>query len=209
MTNCFSLLLILFINIWGIPQQGIGLPWSKGSPNSKKRLLLFQSTIDVQASSLFFNWSINQTHDARCTPKKNTHQSFSRRKALVVDYRSSFLCSFEFRAIWQWGHFTTGRKDKREKRRKSNWTFCLHGLHQQNQWSIKSYWLWKLAVHNGEIGSAVHYIFGQIGYDQKPFILLTVNILSTVYWLARGCSHWKMVWSTASHVHQWISRRIS
>ena len=24
----------LFINIWGIPQQGIGLPWSRGSPNN-------------------------------------------------------------------------------------------------------------------------------------------------------------------------------
>ena len=24
----------LFITIWGIPQQGIGLPWSRGSPNN-------------------------------------------------------------------------------------------------------------------------------------------------------------------------------
>ena len=28
------ILFILFINIWGIPQQGIGLPWSRGSPNN-------------------------------------------------------------------------------------------------------------------------------------------------------------------------------
>ena len=26
------LFIYLFINIWGIPQQGIGLPWSRGSP---------------------------------------------------------------------------------------------------------------------------------------------------------------------------------
>ena len=32
---CTTFLFIyLFINVWGIPQQGIGLPWSRGSPNN-------------------------------------------------------------------------------------------------------------------------------------------------------------------------------
>ena len=30
----FPLKEILFINIWGIPQQGIGLPWLRGSPTN-------------------------------------------------------------------------------------------------------------------------------------------------------------------------------